>query len=132
MNQSQDPDDFLYIMETARALPDEMGEQISPDQFGDPVLNARIPDHNFVHNISFRNREFELEDVDATMRNMYADLLSRSSSTPSIAGRGVAIQAHDDPHGLTCSICKKFGHRKEYCPKYNPNYKKTRKERSSK
>ena len=29
------------------------------------------------------------------MRSIYADLLSRSSSTPSIAGRGVALQLQD-------------------------------------
>ena len=62
------------------------------------------------------------------MRNLYADFLSRSSSTPSIAGRGVAMQAQDDLHGVKCYICRQFGHRKEHCPKYNPHYEKARKE----
>lgn len=42
------------------------------------------------------------------------------------------MQAQDDLSGVKCYICRQFGHRKADCPKYDPNYKKTRKEGSSK
>ena len=80
----------------------------------------------------FRDREFGLENIKSSMRNMYVDLLSRSPSTPSIAERGVAMQAQDDLSGVKCYICRRFGHRKADCPKYKPCYKKTRKGGSSK
>ena len=108
-------------MEIAQDRLHDMGDHISPDRFGDLILNAFTPDYNFVRNTSFRDRQFGLEDIKFTMRNLYADLLSRSSNTPSIAGRGVAMQAQDDLHGVKCYICRKFGHRTEHCPKCNPN-----------
>ena len=132
MKQGPDPDAFLYTMETARDRLHDMGEHISPKRFGDFILNALTPDYNFVRNTSIKDREFGLEDIKSTMRNIYADLLSRSSPTPSIAGRGVAMQAHHDLHSATCYLCRKFRHRKEDIPKFDPDYKKTRKEGSSK
>ena len=128
MKQGQDPDDFLHIMETARDRLHDMGEHISPDLFGDLILNALPSDCNFGRNTSFRDREFGVEDIKSTMRNMYAGPRSRSSSIPSIAGRGVAMPAQDGLHDVKCYICRQFGHRKEHCPKYNLKCKKTRKE----
>ena len=119
-------------METARNRLHDMGEHISPDRFGDLILNAITPDYNFVRSTSLRDREFGLQDIKSTMRNIYADLLSRSSSTPSSAGRGVTIQAQDNLYGVKCYICRQFRHRKEHCSMYNTNHKKTRKEGSSK
>ena len=87
-------------METARTRLHDMGEHISPDRFGDLILNALTPDYNFGRNTSFSDREFGLEDIKSTMRNIYADLLFRLSSTPSSAGRGVTIQAQDNLHGV--------------------------------
>ena len=87
-------------METARTRLHDMGEHISPDRFGDLILNALTPDYNFERNTSFSDREFGLEDIKSTMRNIYADLLFRLSSTPSSAGRGVTIQAQDNLHGV--------------------------------
>ena len=72
----------------------------------------------------FTVREFELEDIKSTMRDMCSDHLSRLSSIPSITRGGVAMQAQDDLSGVKGYICSKFGHRKADCPMYNPNYKK--------
>ena len=132
MKQDQDPDDFLYIMETARDRLHDMGEHITPERFGDLLLNALTPDYNFVRNTSFRDRDFGLEDIKSTMRNMYAYLLSRPSSTPSISGRGVAMQAHNNLSRVKCYICREFGHRMEDCSRYDPNYNKNRGGRTSK
>ena len=132
MKHGQDPDDSSHIVEIARDRLQDMGEHISSDRLGDLVLNALTPDYIFVRNTSFRDREFGLEDIKSTMRNMHADLLSLTSSTPSIAGRGVAMQTQDDLHGSKCYIRRSFGYGKGHCPKYNPNWKKTRKEGSFK
>ena len=63
IKQCQDPDDFLHIMETARDRLHDMEEHISPDRFGDLIINALTPDYNLVRNTSFRDREFGLEDI---------------------------------------------------------------------
>lgn len=61
---------------------------------------------SFVRNISFRDLEFSLEDIMSTMRSMYANLFSHSSSTRSVAGRGVAMHVYVQGglNGITCSI----------------------------
>ena len=41
------------------------------------------------------------------------------------------MQAQDNLSGVMCYIFRQCGHRKADCPKYNPNYKNTRKEGSS-
>ena len=56
----------------------------------------------------------------STMRNMYADL-ARPSTTPSVAGRGVAMHVQGNVSGKTSRIFKEQGHFRTYFPKYNPN-----------
>ena len=80
MKLGQDPDGFMYIMETARDRLHDMGEHISPDRFGDLIINVLTPDYNFARVTSFRDLEFGPEDTKSTMRNTYADFLSRSSA----------------------------------------------------
>lgn len=87
MGQGQDPDIFLYIMETARYHLYDMGKYNSPERFGGLLLNDQTPDYNFVPNTSFINREFGLKEIKSTVRNMHADLLSCRSGIPSIDGR---------------------------------------------
>ena len=76
-----------------------MGEQITDGSFSDMILTALPPEYEFVQNTSFRGCEFTLEDITSTMRNIYADLLSRPSTTPSVAGRRVAMHVHGDVSG---------------------------------
>lgn len=75
MGQGKDPYSFLYVMETARDRFHDMGKYISPERFGDLLLNDLTPDYDFVLNISFIDREFGVEEVKSTMHNMYTDLL---------------------------------------------------------
>ena len=82
----ENPDEFLYRIETARNRMYKMGEQFTDGYFGDMVLIALPPEDEFVRSTSFRDREISLEDIMPTMRNMYADLLSRPSSTPAFYG----------------------------------------------
>lgn len=63
MEQCQDPDHVLYIMGTTRDRLKGTGGYLSPERFGDLLLNALTPDDGFVRNISFIHREVGLEEI---------------------------------------------------------------------
>ena len=132
LHRGQDPDEFLYHLQTARNRLYEMGEQITHGYSSDVILTALPPVYEFVRNTSFRDREFTLESTMSTMRNMHADLLSRPSTTPSVAGRRVAMHVQGNVSGKTCRICKEQGYFRTNCPKHDPNYKKSNRRQSEK
>ena len=70
MKQDHDPDDVLYIMETARDRLHDMGVHISPNRLGDLLLNALTPDYKFVRNTSCGDHEFGLADIKSTMHHI--------------------------------------------------------------
>ncbi|CAN0395777.1 unnamed protein product, partial [Ectocarpus sp. 13 AM-2016] len=72
-------------------------------------------DYDYVRQTSFRVRDFGLKEIKTTMRNMYIDSLSRTS-TKSIAGRGVAMQASNGDSHIKCFNCQQHGHRRRDCP----------------
>lgn len=107
LQRGQEPDEFLHHMEAARNRLYEMREQITDEYFSEMILTALPPEYKFVRNTSFRDREFTLEDIMSTMRNMYADLLSCPSSTPSVAGRRVAMRVQGYLNGIAYHLCKR-------------------------
>ena len=132
LQQGQDPDEFLYHMETARNRLYEMGDQITDGYFSDMILTVFPPEYEFVRNTSLRDREVTLKDIMSTMQNMYADFLSRPSTTSSVAGRGVTMHVQGDVSRKKCRICKEQGHFRTDCPKFDPNDKKSSRRKSAK
>ena len=66
---------------------------------------------------SYNQRDFGLEDVKRTLRNIYADNLARfSSHGKSVVGRGVAMHAQGDSSGVKCFNCSEYRH----CRKESP------------
>lgn len=64
-----------------------MREQITEGCFSGMILTVLSPEYELVRNTSVRDRGFELRDFVSGTQNLYADLLSRSSRTPSVCGR---------------------------------------------
>lgn len=99
-----------------------MREQFTDGYFSEMTLTALPPEYKFVRKTinSFRDREFE--DAMSTMRNMYADLLSRPST--SVACRQVAMHVQGYLNGITCYLCNEQDYYPKDCPKYDPNHPK--------
>ncbi|CAN0354986.1 unnamed protein product, partial [Ectocarpus sp. 4 AP-2014] len=115
MARGEDPDDFFTTMENLRERLKDMGAIISDERFEDIILQAISTDYDYVRQTSFRVRDFGLEEIKTTMKNMYIDRLSRTS-TKSVAGRGVAMPASNEESTIKCFNCRQHGHRLRDCP----------------
>ncbi|CAN0535206.1 unnamed protein product, partial [Ectocarpus sp. 12 AP-2014] len=115
MAQGEDPDDFFATVEDLRERLKDVGGTISDDKFEDIILLAISNDYDFVRQTSFRVRDFGLEEIKTTLKNMYIDRLSRTS-TKSVAGRGVAMPASNGDSTIKCFNCRQQGHRRRDCP----------------
>ncbi|CAN0602669.1 unnamed protein product, partial [Ectocarpus sp. 12 AP-2014] len=111
MAQGEDPEDFFTTVEDLRERLKDLGEIISGERFEDIILQAISNDYDYVRQTSFRVRDFGLEEIKTTMKNMYIDSLSRTS-TSSVAGRGVAMQASNGDSTIKCFNCRQQGHRR--------------------
>ena len=105
MRHGKDPDDFFFKMEDLRVRLKDMGGVISDERFEDIILHEITMDYDYVRQTSFRERDFGLKEIKSTMRNIFIDSLSRSS-TKRIAGRGVAMHAGSGDIGVQCFNCQ--------------------------
>ena len=129
LQRGQDPDEFLYHMETARnRLRDGGADHRRLLQPHDPHCSSSGVRVRAKHQL----QRSQIQDFMTTIRNIYANLLSRPSTTSSVVGRGVAMHVQGDVSGKTCRICKEQGHFRTDCPKYDPNYKKNNRRQSAK
>ena len=80
MRHGEDLEDFFFKMEDLRVRLKEMGEVISGERFEDIILHAITTDYDYVRPTSFRERDFGLKEINLTMRNMFIDSFSCSST----------------------------------------------------
>ena len=115
IRHGEDPEDFFFKMEDLRVRLKDMGEVISHERFEGINLHAIARDYDYVRQTSFRERDFGLKEIKSTMRIMFIDSLSRSS-TKRIAGRGVAMHAASGESGVQRFNCQQRGHHRRDCP----------------
>ena len=115
MKHGEDPEDFFFRMEDLRVRLKDMGEVIPDERFDDIILHAITTDYDYVRQTRFGERDFGLKEIKSTMRNIFIDSLSRSS-TKRIAGRGVAMHAASGDSGIQCFNCQQHGYRRRDCP----------------
>ena len=120
MTPGQDPDEFLYIMDSRR---DRLNTSTPPEgptdrQYEDILLQALSPDYESIRRAHLERRDFGLADIRRMMAAIYADnLSSRSITTTGIAGPGVAMKTMDrDLSDVHCHNCSTFGHYRRNCP----------------
>ena len=120
MTPGQDPDEFLYIMDSRR---DRLNTSTPPEgptdrQYEDILLQALSPDYESIRRAHLERRDFGLADIRRMMAAIYADNLSRQSiTTTGIAGPGAAMKTVDrDLSDVQCHNCSTFGHYRRNCP----------------
>ena len=120
MAPGQDPDEFLYIVDSCR---DRLNRSTPPEgptdrQYEDILLQALSPDYESIQRAHLERRDFGLADIRRMMAVIYADKLFRGSiASAGIEGPGAAMKAVDrDPSDVQCHNCSMFGHYRRYVP----------------
>ena len=95
MPPGQDPDDYLYHMDSCRGRLNEFDppEGLTDRQYEDIILQALPSEYDRISQTHLERIDFSLADIRRMMAAIYVDSLSRSESSKGIAGRGAAMQA---------------------------------------
>ena len=98
MSPGQDPDEFLYELDTRRECLNacDPPERPTDRQFEDIILHALPPEYERIRTSHLEMHDFGITDICRMMSAIYAANLAHSSSTTGIAGRGVTIPAPED------------------------------------
>ena len=97
MRPGQDPDDYLYHMDSCRNRLNTCDPPEGPADrpYEDIILQTLPSEYDRSCQTHLERRDFGLANIRRTMAAVYADNLSRSESSKGIAGRGAAMQAVD-------------------------------------
>ena len=93
MPSGGDPTDFISTMDDLRLRLAYMGEQILDETYAGLLLNYFPKEFALIGQMHHRDRSFALEQIKQTAINFHIDELSRTSSAPTVAGRGAAMAA---------------------------------------
>lgn len=82
-------------MDRWRIRLEHMGEIVSDYRYEDVIIQAMPTEYDYVQNKSYRDRDFDLESIRGTMKNIFIDdlCLANCNGTTSVADRGATIQA---------------------------------------
>ena len=119
MRPGQDPDDYLYHIDSCRDRLNACNPPESPTdrQYEDIILQALPSECDRIHQTHPERKDFDLADIRRMMAAIYGNNLSRSESPKGIAGRGAVMQAVDlDRTSVMHHSCDQFGHFKRRCP----------------
>ena len=119
MSPGQDPDEFLYELDTRRERLNACDPSEGPTdrQFEDIILQALPPEYEHICTSHLEKPDFGIADIRRMVSAIYAANLARLSLTMEIARRGAAMPAEEDNHRDTiCHYCERAGHFKNTCP----------------
>ena len=119
MSPGQDPDEFLYELDTRRQRLNACDPPEGPTdrQFEDIILQALSPEYERIGTPYFEKPDFGIANIRRMMSAIYAANPAHSSSTTMIAGRGVAMPAAEkNPRDIIYHYCESAGHFKNTCP----------------
>ena len=116
MKSGDDPDDFLYTMDSYRERLKDMGQPVPDERYEDIILQALPGEYERVRTASYERRDFHLADIRGTMSALYIDCLSRPNNSPSVVGCGVAMHLTGGGNSpINCHYCGNPGHRQKTC-----------------
>ena len=111
-----DPDNFLYIMDSFRERLEDMGQPVPDERYEDIILQALPAEYERVRTAIYKRRDFHLSDIRRMMSALCIDCLSRPNNSPLITGRGVAMQATGgDDSSIKCHHCGNPVHLQKNC-----------------
>ena len=98
MSPDQDPDEFLYKLDTRRERLSAFDPPEGPTgrQLEHSIFQAHSPECERIRTSNLANPDFGIADIRRMISAIYAVSLARSSSTTWIAGRGAVIPAAKD------------------------------------
>ena len=100
MHAGSDPTEIIAKTDDLRLRLADMGEEIVDDTYADLLLNSFPKEFEFIKQMHHRDRSFTLDQIKQTANNFYIVELSRTSSGPSVAGRGAAMAAASKPRSV--------------------------------
>ena len=124
MHPGQDPEDYLYHMDSCRDRLNACDPPEGPTnrQCEEIILQALLSEYDRISQTHLEKRDFGLADIRCMVAAIYADNLSRFESSKGIAGRGAAMQAVGrDRTSILCRYFDKFWYFKRKCPLRNKN-----------
>ena len=112
MSSGQDPDVFLYELDTRRERLNacDFPEGPTDCQFENIILQALSPEYERIRTSHLGKPDFGIANIRRMMSAIYAANLVRSSSTTGIAGRGAAMPTvEDNRRDIICHYCERAG-----------------------
>ena len=119
MSRGQDPDEFLYEVDTRRKRLNTCNHPEGPTdrQFEDIIVQALPPEYKRIRTSHLEKPDFRITDIHRMMFAICAANLARSISMTGVAGRGSAmLAAEDNRRYIICHYCERAGHFKNTCP----------------
>ena len=116
--------DFFAKIDDTRLRLKYMGETFPDESYDDLLVRALTKDYELIRQTSHRDITFGLAEIRTTVTNTYIDGFSRTSSTPSVSGRGVAMPAGFA--GVQCHTWHEYGHYQKNFPQRQKQKKQQR------
>ena len=121
MRSDQDPDEYLYIMDSCRNRLNACNSPECPTdrQYEDILMQALPPEYKAIRQAHLKRGNFGLAHTRCMMAAIYTDNLARSCSDSfrGIAGRGPVMHAVTrDRNDIKFHFCGCVGHFKIKCP----------------
>ena len=116
MTDEEDPDVFINEVYYLRDELADMQEVFNDDSILDIVLEGLTDEYLQIKYSAEADDDFALDRAVNTMRNMYATRAMRNGPLRKAKGRESAMVVTSTPSAVvTCSLCKKPGHRFQNC-----------------
>lgn len=95
MEEAQDPQNSCFETEILQKRLHVTQKKIPDERFQDMILQDLTDEYDNIRDTHYRDRAFGLEEMKTTMKNIYADNLSRRGNNSRIGRRGVALGVQD-------------------------------------
>ena len=118
MDPDDDPDHYIMKAKQLHSKLTAVKEPITERHFKDTIVQGLPEKYRDIKLTTYKDPDFDLPKLQATMRHLYLDDLSRSKDKGGlIAGRGAAmlVESRPDPNIIICHHCGTPGHYKSGC-----------------